>query len=251
MLCLTNISKRFGGRQVLDQVTLEIPETIIFGLIGPNGAGKTTLFNILTGLSKPSSGSIYFQGKPLLGLPPHRITEAGLARTFQNIRVFPDMTVLENVIVGMHDHLHYGFSDMLFNRARYRRAESAAARRAQEILAVVKLENQADMLADALSYGEQRKLELARALATEPKLLLLDEPVAGMNPVETDELMEEIRSINRMGYGIVLIEHDMRFVMQACQQIAVMNFGKLIATGEPGVVKNNPQVIEAYLGLEY
>lgn len=248
MLCLTNISKYFGGRQVLDQVTLEIPETLIFGLIGPNGAGKTTLFNIMTGLSAPSSGSIYFQGKPLLGLPPHRITEAGLARTFQNIRVFPNMTVLENVIVGMHDHLHYGFSDMLFNRALYRNVESTATRRALEILALVKLESRAEVLADALSYGEQRRLELARALATEPKLLLLDEPVAGMNPIETDELMEEIRSINRMGYGILLIEHDMRFVMEVCQQIAVMNFGKLIATGDPGVVKNDPQVIEAYLG---
>lgn len=248
MLQFKAISKNFGGAHVLDNVSFDVPPGSIFGIIGPNGAGKTTLFNIVTGLLKPTSGAIYFNDQALLSLPAHRITQMGLARTFQNIRVFGEMSVLENVLVGMHDHLFYGLSGMFFNTRRFRVAENSARLRALEILSWVKLVDKAEMSSHALSYGEQRKLELARALATEPKLLLLDEPVAGMNPAETDELMVEIRNINSRGYGIVLIEHDMRFVMGLCQQIAVLNFGKLIAVGEPQTIKNHPEVIEAYLG---
>ena len=251
MLQFKGVSKSFGGAQVLDNVSFDVPPGSIFGIIGPNGAGKTTLFNIVTGLLKPTSGSIYFNDKTLLSLPAHRITEMGLARTFQNIRVFGEMTVLENVLVGMHDHLPYGLPGIFFNTSHFQHLEKIAQQRALEILSWVKLLDKADMPSRALSYGEQRKLELARALATEPKLLLLDEPVAGMNPAETDELMIEIRNINSRGYGIVLIEHDMRFVMGLCQQIAVLNFGRLITVGEPQTIKNHPEVIEAYLGLEY
>lgn len=248
MLQFKAVSKSFGGAQVLDNVSFDVPPGSIFGIIGPNGAGKTTLFNIVTGLLKPTSGSIFFNNQTLLPLPAHRITEMGLARTFQNIRVFGEMSVLENVLVGMHDHLSYGLPGIFLNTHRFRHLEKNAQRRALEILSWVKLVDKADIPSRALSYGEQRKLELARALATEPKLLLLDEPVAGMNPAETDELMIEIRNINSRGYGIVLIEHDMRFVMGLCQQIAVLNFGKLIAVGEPQTIKSHPEVIEAYLG---
>lgn len=248
MLQLKAISKSFGGSRVLDNVSLDVLPGSIFGIIGPNGAGKTTLFNIVTGLLKPSSGTVQFNGQDLLSLPVHRITEAGLARTFQNIRVFGEMSVLENVLVGMHDHLAYGLPGIFFNTNHFRHLEKNAQQRALEILSWVKLVDKADIPSRELSYGEQRKLELARALATEPKLLLLDEPVAGMNPAETDELMTEIRNINSRGYGIALIEHDMRFVMGLCQKIAVLNFGKLIAVGEPQTIKNHPEVIEAYLG---
>lgn len=248
MLQFKAVSKSFGGAQVLDNVSFDVPPGSIFGIIGPNGAGKTTLFNIVTGLLKPTSGSIYFNNQTLLSLPAHRITEMGLARTFQSIRVFGEMSVLENVLVGMHDHLYYGLPSLFLNTRRFRQLEKNAQRRALEILSWVKLVDKADLPSRALSYGEQRKLELARALATEPKLLLLDEPVAGMNPAETDELMLEIRNINSRGYGIVLIEHDMRFVMGLCQRIAVLNFGKLIAVGEPQTIKSHPEVIEAYLG---
>ncbi|KAF3997912.1 ABC transporter ATP-binding protein [Glaciimonas immobilis] len=250
MLQLNNISKSFGGLQVLQGVNLTVPQGGIFGLIGPNGAGKTTVFNLVTGLLRATSGNIAFNDQDIGKVAPHKITERGIARTFQNIRVFKEMTLLENVVVGMHDHMNYGLASLLLNLPGYRKIESAARERALELLSWVRLDHKAHLLADSLSYGEQRKLEFARALATKPKLLLLDEPVAGMNPSEKTELMREILNIKERGYSIFMIEHDMRFVMGLCDRIAVLNFGRIIAEGTPGQIKNNQEVIEAYLGKE-
>jgi len=250
LLQFNQISKNFGGLQVLQGVQFEVPQGGIFGLIGPNGAGKTTVFNLITGLLRASSGNIIFDGQDIGNVAPHKITERGIARTFQNIRVFKEMTLLENVVVGMHDHLDYGFGSLLLNLGSFRRIEKEARERALELLSWVRLDHKAAMLADSLSYGEQRKLEFARALATKPKLLLLDEPVAGMNPAEKTELMAEIINIKQRGFSIFMIEHDMRFVMGLCDRIAVLNFGKIIAEGTPDQIKNNQEVIEAYLGKE-
>jgi branched-chain amino acid transport system ATP-binding protein len=250
MLQFKNISKHFGGLQVLQDVNFNVPQGGIYGLIGPNGAGKTTVFNLITGLLQPSGGNILFEGRDIGNTPPHKITGLGMARTFQNIRIFKEMTLLENVVVGMHTHLNYGFGGLLLNLGKYRQVERQARERAQELLSWVRLDHKADMLADSLSYGEQRKLEFARALATEPKLLLLDEPVAGMNPAEKTELMTEIVNIKQRGFSIFMIEHDMRFVMGLCDRIAVLNFGRIIAEGTPDQIKSNPEVIEAYLGKE-
>ncbi|MCL2658581.1 MAG: ABC transporter ATP-binding protein [Betaproteobacteria bacterium] len=250
MLQLQNVSRHFGGLKVLEDVNIEVPEGGVFGLIGPNGAGKTTVFNLTTGLLPTSGGTIRFQGRDIAGMKPHQITQAGIARTFQNIRIFKEMSLIENVIVGMHAKLRYGAVGLLAATARFRSEERRARERAHELLSWVRLDHKAHDVADNLSYGEQRKLELARALATEPKLLLLDEPVAGMNSGEKTELMHEIRNISARGYTIFMIEHDMRFVMGLCEHIAVLNFGRIIAQGGPDEIRNDPQVIEAYLGRE-
>jgi branched-chain amino acid transport system ATP-binding protein len=250
LLRLDSLSRSFGGLKVLQGVDLEIHQGGIFGLIGPNGAGKTTVFNLITGLLPPTSGSIEFNGENLANRKSHDITRLGIARTFQNIRIFKDMSLLENVMVGMHAQLKYGSLSLLASTPLFRSEERRAREQARELLSWVKLDHKAHEKADNLSYGEQRKLELARALATNPKLLLLDEPVAGMNSSEKLELMIEIRNISERGYTIFMIEHDMRFVMGLCEDIAVLNFGRIIARGNPDAIRTDPQVIEAYLGRE-
>jgi branched-chain amino acid transport system ATP-binding protein len=250
MLKLTSVSKQFGGLHVLQDVNIEVPQGSIFGLIGPNGAGKTTVFNLVTGLIAPSGGSLTFDGQSLAGAPPHLIARHGISRTFQNIRVFKEMSLLENVVVGMHRHLDYSAAQLLLNLPAFREREKKARERALELLSWVRLDHKANEIADNLSYGDQRKLELARALATEPRLLLLDEPVAGMNTGEKIDLMSEIENIKTRGYTIFLIEHDMRFVMGLCDRVAVLNFGRIIAEGKPEDIRANPMVIEAYLGRE-
>ena len=249
-LRLDGVSRHFGGLKVLQDVNLDIPQTGIFGLIGPNGAGKTTVFNLVTGLLPPTSGHIEFNGQNLAGRKPHEITRLGIARTFQNIRIFKEMSLLENVMVGLHAQLHYGAFGLLSNSGVFRSEEKRARDRARELLSWVRLDHKALDTADNLSYGDQRKLELARALATSPKLLLLDEPVAGMNSGEKVELMQQIRNISERGYALFMIEHDMRFVMGLCSEIAVLYFGRIIARGAPDMIRNDPQVIEAYLGRE-
>jgi branched-chain amino acid transport system ATP-binding protein len=250
MLELQSISKHFGGLNVLREVDLRVPQGAIFGLIGPNGAGKTTVFNLMTGLLAPSGGRIVFDGHDLLRHKPHQITRLGIARTFQNIRLFKEMTLLENVVAGAYRHMNYGWPGLLLGLPGFRAQEARARERALELLAWMKLDGRAHELADNLSYGEQRRLELARALATEPRLLLLDEPVAGMNTGERAELMSQIAAIRARGYTILIIEHDMRFVMGLCEQIAVLNFGQIIACGGPDEIRGNEQVIEAYLGRD-
>ena len=250
LLRLESVARHFGGLKVLQDVNLEIPRGQVFGLIGPNGAGKTTVFNLITGLLAPNDGRIEFDGRDLAGCKPHEITRLGIARTFQNIRLFRDMSLLENVMVGLHAQLRYGALGLLAGTGAFRAEERQARERARELLSWVKLDHLADDKAENLSYGGQRKLELARALATNPKLLLLDEPVAGMNSNEKEELMPEIRNISARGYTIFIIEHDMRFVMGLCERIAVLNFGRIIACGDPDAIQNDPQVIEAYLGRD-
>jgi branched-chain amino acid transport system ATP-binding protein len=250
MLQLENIVKDFGGLRVLDSLSLRIGEGLIFGLIGPNGAGKTTLFNIISGLSRPTAGKIIFNGTDITRFSAPAIATRGMGRTFQNIRIFKELSLLENVLTGMHRLYTYSPAAMLFNLPIQRREEKLMREKALELLDLFDLAGKAQQQAESLSYGEQRKLELARALAASPKLLLVDEPAAGMNPAETEELMGEIMQINKRGYTICLIEHDMKFVMGVCRQVAVLNFGELIAIGTPQEVKCNPLVIEAYLGRD-
>jgi branched-chain amino acid transport system ATP-binding protein len=250
MLHLSSIAKNFGGLLVLQNISLTIPERGIFGLIGPNGAGKTTVFNLITGLLAPTSGTIEFRGQPLNGLAPYRITRCGIARTFQNIRVFKEMTLAENVLVAIGRQDRYGAMGVLWPSARLRAAQQRERAEAKKLLAKVGLADKAAILAGTLSYGEQRRLEIARALATAPKLLLLDEPAAGMNGAEKQQLMEEIVKLEESGLSILIIEHDMRFVMGLCRQITVLHFGRLIAQGTPEEIRANPAVVEAYLGEE-
>jgi branched-chain amino acid transport system ATP-binding protein len=250
MLTLSSVSKGFGGLQVLEDVTLTVPARGIFGLIGPNGAGKTTLFNLITGLLAPSSGTIEFMGQRLDGKAPYQVARSGVARTFQNIRVFKEMTALDNVLVAMGDHPRSSVLSALLSGRGYREADNEEREDAYGLLTRVELIDKSDLLAGTLSYGEQRRLELARALATKPKLLLLDEPAAGMNNVEKQQLMDEIVKLEDGGLTILIIEHDMRFIMELCKEITVLNFGRLIAQGSPAEIRASSQVIEAYLGSE-
>lgn len=249
LLEVKNLGISFGGLRAVDQVNFSIKQGQLYGLIGPNGAGKTTIFNLLTGVYQPTDGSISLEGKVLNGMKPAQINRAGIARTFQNIRLFKNMTVLDNVKAALHNQVHYSLAAALLKLPSYWKKEKQMDEMALEILRVFDLDGQAEVLASNLPYGKQRKLEIARALATNPKLLLLDEPAAGMNPNETEELMETIRLVrDRYQITILLIEHDMKLVSGICEQILVLNFGMELAKGTPSEVLNNPDVITAYLG---
>jgi len=242
---------QFGGLKAVDEFNFSIDDNQLYGLIGPNGAGKTTIFNLLTGVYQPTSGQILLEGKSLLGMTPATITQKGIARTFQNIRLFKDMSVIDNVKVGLHHSDEYPLVSAILHTPDYWRAEAAMDEKARSLLRVFDLEDLADVKASNLPYGQQRKLEIARALATAPKLLLLDEPAAGMNPTETAELMDTIQVVrDKFAIAILLIEHDMKLVMGICEKIAVLNFGTMLAFGTPEEIQNNQDVIEAYLGSD-
>ena len=249
MLSVANLSISFGGLRAVNEFSMEIKKGQLYGLIGPNGAGKTTVFNLLTGVYKPDEGIIKLDGKDIIGKKTIDINKEGIARTFQNIRLFKKMSVLDNVKVALHNHYHYSTIEGILRLPRYFKVEKEMNERAMELLSVFGLDGYADQLAANLPYGQQRKLEIARALATEPKLLLLDEPAAGMNPNETQELMDTIRFVReKYDITILLIEHDMKLVSGICEELTVLNFGKVLTQGETSVVLNDPQVITAYLG---
>ena len=239
-----------GGLRALSEINLHIEPGEIVGIIGPNGAGKTTLFNIITGIYTPTEGRVELDGKDITGMKPYLIARLGFARTFQNIRLFSKMSVLDHVILGMHGHTKANLIDAIFHTPKKRREEAACLKRAEEILKLMNLWEDRYALATSLPYGKQRRLEIARALATNPKLLLLDEPAAGMNEQETAELLQMVRELKGLGYTVLLIEHDMKFVMNVCERLYVLNYGEMLAEGDPTSVRNNPLVIEAYLGKE-
>ncbi len=249
VLEVTNLGISFGGLRAVDNFHVSIEKGQLYGLIGPNGAGKTTVFNLLTGVYKPDSGSVVLDGTDITGRRTIEINHAGVARTFQNIRLFKAMTVLDNVKTGLHNHHSYSTFTGIFRLPKYYKVEKEMDERAMELLKVFDLDGEADYLAGNLPYGKQRKLEIARALATDPKLLLLDEPAAGMNPNETQELMDTIRFVREhFDMTILLIEHDMRLVGGICEELTVLNFGEILCQGKTSAVLNDPQVVKAYLG---
>jgi len=251
LLSVSRLSKNFGGLSAVSNLTFVVPGGSVVGLIGPNGAGKTTVFNLITGIYRPDQGEILFNGSSIIGLPTHRIVARGIARTFQTIRLFQNLSTLENVLAGYHCQMKTGLFGSLLHTGRQRREERQAVSIALKTLKFVGLEGQAEQTARNLSYGNQRLLEIARALATGPQLLILDEPAGGMNEQETTRLVELIRSIRDRGITILLIEHDMSLVMRVCEKIVVMEYGLKIAEGSPEEIKGDPRVVEAYLGTDH
>ncbi len=249
LLEVKNLGISFGGLRAVDEFNITIEKGQLYGLIGPNGAGKTTVFNMLTGVYKPTDGTILLDGENITGKSTIEINRAGIARTFQNIRLFKDMTVLDNVKVALHNHYKYSVLTGILRLPKYFKMEKLMNEKAMEMLKVFELEDKAELTASGLPYGEQRRLEMARALATEPKLLLLDEPAAGMNPNETAELMDMIRLVrDQFGMTVLLIEHDMSLVSGICEKLTVLNFGQLLCEGKTADVLSDPEVIKAYLG---
>ncbi len=251
VLELENVTHFFGNLRAVHAFDMTLKHGELVGLIGPNGAGKTTVFNLITGVYRPTRGSIRFKGVELVGLPSHEIIQMGIARTFQNIRLFSNLTVLDNVRIAYHPHAGYGLFDSILRTRHFYLKEDEMTERAMEFLEIFGLQDRRNDVAGSLPYGLQRRLEIARALAARPRLLILDEPAAGMNPQEIDELMELIHFIrDRFDLTVLLVEHRMRLVMNICEWITVMDFGEIIARGVPDEVRNNPQVVEAYLGRQ-